>query len=541
MSRYTVSPLFFNVQYEENIPVGENNIILVEDGRSHMHWLEGLTMKFPIGASKRKALVTTHTSKDDDIVTLVHTNGIEEHQTYSRVVAELFDDIKSECTRKLIWPLNKVASSGIRDDTAKNTRKSKTNKSRARKNMKGKIETTKGTESSLIEVCLPEHFTPDPWMSDVSYDEDDADDPDNNVATTTPQREEMSNSIRNQLWRALNSSESHFGADLLFQMTHFHNQLPNDELCQDLIELLWKGPLHQKVRFPDCVRMELATKYLDLMKTTNGMAAKLAARLPADFVPAFLEQIETPATIYCVTGDEGRFTSAALKRVGQTLNVKNSSASLFSFLLQRQMKGYTRFQKQTKTTKVELEDFKATLESRALTREILNSGNSGNTLKSAIKATFSILVHYGHYLSNDSCFPLEECRPVASAEASEKIPPPATALDRAFVAAEVNNLLKTMGHICSYLAWLHCIDEGKQSLYETKYMVRDAVDFVISYARFDPSVFLSDVKGMKTASKRLEFHYADMKLQFALSLDKRISGDLGKLVAKLFSLPTHYF
>ena len=506
-----------------------------------MHWLEGLTMKFPIGASKRKALVTIRTSKDDDTVTLVHANGNEEQQAYSRVVAELFDDIKSECTQKLIWPKNKVASNGIRDDTQKSTRKRKTNTSRARKSMKGKKnDTTRGPRATLMDVCLPEHFAPDPWMSDVSDDDDDTDQ-DNNIATITPQRKEMSNSIRNQLWRALNSSESHFGADLLFQMTHFHNQLPNDELCQDLIDLLWKGPLHQKMQFPDCVRIELATKYLDLMKATNGMAAKLAARLPADFLPVFLEQVETPATIYCVAGDEGRFTSAALKRVAQTLNIKNSGASLLSYLLERQMKGYARFQKQSKTTKADLEDFKATLESRALIREVLNSGNTGNTLKSAVKATFSILVHYGHYLSNDFCFPLEECPTVASTEANEKIPPLATALDRAFAAAEVKNLLKTMGRICSYLAWLHCIGEGKQSLYETKYVVRDAADFVISNARFDPSVFLSDVKGMKTASKRLEFHFADMKLQFALSLDKRISGDLGKLVAQLFSLPTQYF
>ena len=205
------------------------------------------------------------------------------------------------------------------------------------------------------------------------------------------------------------------------------------------------------------------------------------------------------------------------------------------------MKGYTRFGKHARKdldTKTEMEDFKNSLESRALTRDIFGSLGTANGLKSAVKATFSLLVHYGHYLSNDFCFPAGKSAPAASA--ADAIPPPATTLDRAFVATEIKNLLKSMGRICCYLAWLHSVEQGT-SVYETSYLIRDAVEGVISYSRFDPSIFLSDVKGIKSTSTRLKLHWSDMKLHFALSLDKRISGNLGKLVAELLFVPTKYF
>jgi len=517
-------------EYEMEIPTNQGKITLLQDGRSFLHWMEGLPLKFPIQRSRRKAQVTIRLSPDsnddDETICLVHSNGTTEQQPFERVVAELFAGVKSKCTTKLTWPDIQAADSSClspsRSQTARYTPRS------AAKSSRGKHRAS--------NACRPEHFVSDPWMQD-DFDEDDDDD--NDEQTTAIQPREISNSIRNSFWKAMNSSEGHFGADLLFQMTNMHNQIPNKELCGDLVELLWRGPCHRNTYFPDAIRMELVTNYFCSLRTTPGMAARLAESLSQSFVSDFLEQVRTPATIYCAEGDESRTTSAALQRTGQTLSVKNSGAALLCFLLQSQMNGYSQFGKHASGTihsKQQMDEFKATLHGRALTRDIFEIVGTSNALKMAVKATVSLLAHYGHYLTSGFCFP--STAPTSSTMSkADKIPPHATSMDRAFVASEIRKLLKVMGRICGYLAWLNSIEQGK-SLYETKYAICDAIESVLDDVKFDPSLFLSG--GSKQKQKELETFWKEMKLQFTLSLDKRISGQLGFQVAELLGLPTTY-
>jgi hypothetical protein len=149
-----------------------------------------------------------------------------------------------------------------------------------------------------------------------------------------------------------------------------------------------------------------------------------------------------------------------------------------------------------------------------------------------------VLIHYGHYLSNDFQFPDP---PVRNDAVDDCLTPAhATAADRAFVAAETRKLLETMGGIVSYIVWLWSITEGR-SIYASKYEISKAVNSQLEDTKFDPSIFLTGSNSRKDKEKRVARHWVDMKLQFALSLDKRISGLLGQEVADEFRVVTKYF
>ena len=515
--------------YECGVPVGENKICLVQDGRMFQHWLDGLKVFIPVGPSKRKTEMTIKILLDEDgKIGLVHSDGrMVERRYYKDVVRELFGAFKGQAQTILKWPTR------ILPDPKETTREvapiEKTVVNKRRKKAPIKKNAVSG------ECCQAEDFEVDPWLVEplVEDEQEPEKEEDNPVAM-----KEMTNSLRNSCWKILNSAEGSYGAELLFKITEFHNKMPNDELCQDLIQLLWKGPTHAKgrVHFPDCVRMELANKYLLLLRSKQGMGTKLAKALPQGFWTECLDTIMQPASVYCVEDDESRTTSAALTRVGQTLNVKNSGANLFCYLLQHQLRGYSQL-KNDSVSKQQLAGFKSLLKSRALPSNILSSKDGiSNGLKRAVRAAFSVLIHYGHYLSNDFCFP----DPPAKNDADGSLTPPhATVADRSFVATEVRKLVETMGRIVSYMSWLWAVEE-EQSIYDAKYLISGTVINQLEDSKFYPSVFLTGVSP-KEKEKQMNRHWADMKLQFALSLDKRISGLLGQKVADEFRVVTKYF
>jgi hypothetical protein len=503
--------------------------------------MDGVKVTMPFGRSKKKAEVIIKVIPDDnnENVELQHSSGSTEIQSYANVVLELFLEVKQVAKKSKMFHLYPSGHITSLSQSARRVEEvAPESAPLPRRNANRKKATTKQIAASSIKAassatdavlpCRPEDFAADHWLSDLDDDDE----------VTLIQGKEMSNSIRSSFWKALNSSEASYGYELLFKLTSFHNRIPNDELCRDIIELLWKGPLHKKASFPDCVRLEMLNSYLKLIKS-KGVGSKLTTVLTPTFAQEVLEQVENPATIYCVEGDESRLTEAALLRVGQTLNVKNSGTSLLCYLLRRQLRGYQRFgpnEDHEINLKEETEDFKQTLLGRDLTRDVLKYGGA-SALKLTVRAAFSILVHYGHYLSSDFEFPKAKAVDPTS---EERIPPHASSSDQAFVAAETSRLVKQMGELCSYMAWIYCIEQGV-SLYESRYVIRDVVEGMLSSSSFDPSVFLKDTKGLRDHDKRLRRHWTDMKLQFALSLDKRICGHLGKHTAGLFKCATHYF
>lgn len=523
-------------ELEKGIPLGMGFVWLIEDGRQYRQWLDGLKVKIPLGSS-RKAVCTIRVPKEEGSLELVHANGRVEKQGYHRVVRELFDEAKTNCKSTFVWPhvttVDRTIAGTDSDSVKPEKSKSQHPSATARRNTKASAQMTRQVEyrsASDVDrrVCLPQDFTTDPWQSDNDDDES---------WEEMSVFKEMSNSARNSFWKALNSSEGHIGGDLFFKASNFHRKIPNDELCKDLVELLWRGPLHRSNQFPDLVRSELASNYFDLLRQ-KGIAARFAKSLPTSFTQDFLAQIENPAVIYCVAGDESRTTSAALQRVGQTLSVKNSGASMVCYLLQNQLRGYQQFGKKASllksssklTFKRETDAFLNQLQSRDLTRSILDGPGGTQSLKLAVRASFSILIHFGHYLSSDFVFP-----PPSDADTQTRGIPG----ERAFVATEVRRLLKSMGRIVAYLAWLYSIEQG-ESIYHARFLIRDVVDGLLSSSTFDPSMFLTKREGSND-ERRLSRHWKDMKLQFSLSLEKRISGLLGKHTAELFELTLKYF
>jgi hypothetical protein len=522
-----------STQYEHGVPVGLGKLFLLEYGETARHWMDGMKVTMPIGRSRKKAEVIIKVIPDEnnENVELEHASGCTEKQSYANVVLEIFAEVKRAAKKsKMFRPFPsghiKLFSSADRPVSVQEDAPATRKRAITKRIPAGSNKMT-SSHTDVVLPCSSDDFVTDPWLSDLDDDE-----------VTLIQGKEMSNSIRSSFWKALNSSEASYGYELLLKMTSFHNKIPNDELCRDLIELLWKGPLHKKVRFPDCVRLEMLNNYLKLLKS-KGVGSKLTKVLLPTFAQEVLEQVENPAAVYCVEGDESRLTEAALLRVGQTLNVKNSGASLLCYLLQLQLQGYQRFGANGEhdcNLKKEMEVFKERLLGRDLTSDILKYGGA-KALKLTVRATFSILIHYGHYLSSDFEFP--RCKAV-DPTSEDRIPPHASSGEQAFVAAETRCLVKHMGQLCSYMAWIYCIDQGV-SLYETRYVIRDVVEGMLSSSSFDPSIFLKDTKGIRDHDKRLLRHWNDMKLQFALSLDKRISGHLGKHTASLFNCATHYF
>ncbi|CAB9517558.1 expressed unknown protein [Seminavis robusta] len=535
--------------YEHGVPIGEGKIFLLEDGSVHQQWMEGLELKIAGGRSNRK---TNHTIKvipdNETMVELKHVaTGSISRQSYQQVAQEIFAEVKQTAKKARngfhAWPSHMVLepTRTTRKQTAaqepetaetKSVPKRSTRKRAPKKQVVATSDTEPSTSRGPALPLSPNDFFLDPWLSD---EEDDGNE-DEDEAEALVQCRDMSNSIRYSFWRALNSSEASFGSELLFKMTNFHNKIPNDDMCRDMVDLLSKGPLFKKTRFPDCVRLEMLNRHLELLLKTKHqqMGPRLAKVLDAAFTHEVLEQIENPAVIYCVEGDESRVTSAALLRVGPTLSVKTSSASLLCHLLEHQLQGYRRFgptanSADEKTLRADMQRFKEELLEKDLTRDILKSGGA-QVLKLAVRAAFSVLIYYGHYLSSDLAFP---SAPAVDSSSLDRIPPHARSNDQTFVATETGRLVKCMGRLCSYMAWIYCIDLGV-SLYEARFVIRDTVEGLLSSAKFDPLVFLKDSKGGKDDAKRLRRHWNDMKLKFALSLDKRISGRLGEHTSKLF-------
>lgn len=526
----------FSFQYELDVPIGEGKIMLLEDGRLCQHWLDGLEMQVPNGKSKRKSTVTLKVREGGDIVSMLHTDGSIETKGYSSVVRVLFDRVK-ENARTLVWSC--VAKAGTIRSVNDSSKAKKSSKRKATYERPANKKKTPIIGTGLVEACEPEDFIVDPWLSDSASDEEEREGLGEALLV-----KEMTNSLRNTCWKALNSAEGPYGADLLFIITNFHNKMPNDELCRDLISLLWKGSTHAngRIHFPDCVRMELAKNYFDLVKTKSEMGEKLAGALPDGFLSQSLDIIMEPASHYCVGGDESRTTSAALQRIGQTLNLKNCGANLLCYLLQSQLKGYEFFKASADPSRHKVEEFQNLLKSRPLVGEILRS-NEGvkGALKRTVRASFSVFIHYGHYLSNDFVFPdssIENC-----VDDPSIMPAHATPADRSFVAAETRQLVKTMGKIVGYMAWLWSIDEGQSIYGATDTIVTTVIGQLRGDFKFDPLIFLSKFpsRNKKEDEKRVNRHWADMKFQFAASLDKRIAGKLGKKVATDFRVTTKYF
>lgn len=333
-----------------------------------------------------------------------------------------------------------------------------------------------------------------------------------------------------RIWmKALRSSDQpHYGADLLITMVNCHNTLPGVETCRDLIDLLVQGPQYgfaSKVPYPGCVRLETAHELFDVLKTISPMRKVFDDAQPWSYWSEAIEMVTNPSTIYCVESDTERTTSAALFRVGHSLNVKHSGMLVLEYLLENIVSPH--LDKENQKSKSEVE---SSLRTSNVVSSLLSSGGSTEgALIQAARATISIWIHYGHYLSTEFNFP----RYHSEEEDSNMKPAEATIDEIEFVSSETKRLTDIMGKILSYIAWLYTIEHKEKSLRDCAPIIGSVLLEEIHSTVFDPSKFLDIGDGFA-----IEGHWNDIKLKFALSLDKHV---LGKAVAEVVKCDMKWF
>jgi hypothetical protein len=97
-----------------------------------------------------------------------------------------------------------------------------------------------------------------------------------------------------------------------------------------------------------------------------------------------------------------------------------------------------------------------------------------------------------------------------------------------FVRSQASRLVKVMGKLCSYFAWLYGVDthEGTSAL---AYLVSGISPQELEETTFDPAPFFDAADYLK-----------EVKLSFLLNLDKRCVPQLKPILAEMLGVATKY-
>jgi hypothetical protein len=343
-------------------------------------------------------------------------------------------------------------------------------------------------------------------VAESDYDSDETDD--NNITDLASHMSELNFSACNTFGKALNSSDTHLGAELLTFATTFSEQVPNEQLCQKLLNLIMLGPKSEGTMFPDCHRMELANNYMSLLLSKPGFADKLSRVAKPSFWRDCLDQMTAP--IYCVAGDEHRISAAAIERTGQSLHVKVCCAELFLALLSRELKGFVRKQHEPDTDSLNAKPIVANILARRR--------GAKEALEKSFKACTKLWSMYGHFILCD----LPDLETAMDADDGP------SDVSVHFVRSQASRLVQVMGKLCSYFAWLYGVKahEGTSALV---YLVNGSVPQDLEETTFDPAPFLDAADYSK-----------EVKLSFLLNLDKRCVPQLKPLLAEMLGVATKY-
>jgi hypothetical protein len=354
--------------------------------------------------------------------------------------------------------------------------------------------------------------------SDYNYDSDEtviahqSGTVDSPITELTDRLPELSHSASHVFGCALNSSDTHLGAELLTFATTFSKQVPNESLCNVLLELIMFGPNSGGTLFPDCHRMELATNYMSLLLSKSGFADQLSRVAKASFWRECLDQMTAP--IYCVAGDEDRISAAAIERTGQSLHVKVCCAELFLDLLSRDLKGFVR-----QHHRQHHEPDTESLCSKPIIKHILPH-HAKEALERSLIACTQLWSMYGHFILCDL--------PDLDTAMGAKNGP--SALSVHFVRSQASRLVKVMGKLCSYFAWLYGVHARENTRSLAILIDRDRyVPQKLEETKFDPAPFL-DVTD----------YSQEVRLTFLLNLDKRCVPTLRPMLANMLGVATKY-
>jgi hypothetical protein len=338
------------------------------------------------------------------------------------------------------------------------------------------------------------------------------------ITDLTNHMPELTFSVSNTFEGALNSSDTHLGAELLTFAATFSQRVPNERLCKVLLELLMFGPNSGGTHFPDCQRMELATNYMSLLLSKPGFADKLSRVVKPSFWEECLDQMTSP--IYTVDGDEHRISAAAIGRIGQSLHVKACCAELFLELLSRELKGFVRkLHDPDPNTDTDTDTDTGSLYSKPIVKHILDHPRRAKeALEKAFKACTQIWSMYGHFILCD----------LPDLEAAMEADDGPSVVSVHFVRSQASRLVQVMGKLCSYLAWLYGFDAHENAI-SLAYLVNGNLPQELEETTFDPAPFSDAADYSK-----------EVRLSFLLNLDERCAPELTPVLAEMLGVVTKY-
>jgi hypothetical protein len=221
-----------------------------------------------------------------------------------------------------------------------------------------------------------------------------------------------------------------------------------------------------------------------------------------------LDQMTSP--IYCVAGDEHRISAAAIERTGQSLHVKVCCAELFLSLLSRELKGFVRKQDESDTE---------SLCSKPIVKHILDHPRRAKeALEKSLKACTQLWSMYGHFILCD----LPDLETAIDAKDGP------TDVSVHFVRSQAGRLVKVMGKLSSYFAWLYGVD-AHESTSSLAYLINGYVPQELEETTFDPAPFLDAADYSK-----------EVRLSFLLNLDKRCVPQLKPALAEMLGVGAKY-
>ena len=302
----------------------------------------------------------------------------------------------------------------------------------------------------------------------------------------------------------LNSSTPQLAIQFLKLMSYFHNQSPNDGFCSMLIDLMRHGPKSGKISFPDCHRMDEAFRYVQMLLARPGMLDKFCANATSSSWVECLREMTQP--FYTAEADECRKTADAIERIEQTVQVKSFCMRVFLALLQHQAAPVSRAQ--------------AKCFDKSLLNHIVNHRRGPKeALEYSIRALTSQWISYGHFIISDG----------SAIKPDEGNGPSLSHI--AAVYEHSRHLLKSLGKICSYMAWIYgdCEHEKSDSVAR---LISNIVDSAIASSEFDPSPYLS--------SMPIETYWIKLKLSLVLDIDRHVFPGLQPVLATNLGVGFHY-
>jgi hypothetical protein len=299
-----------------------------------------------------------------------------------------------------------------------------------------------------------------------------------------------------------------------------HDQVPNDDLWNQLVDMITYGPKSGSVYFPDSAKMIAVMQYLRLMLSLDGQVDRCCEILDRESFRANHGGMSYPELVlshlsthshrfYMAEGDEYRTNHWAVGRIEQSLHVRICLAELFLHLLKHQLQPYVRRERtgETGPNDEEEEDSHA-YRDRPIVRHIVHARRGAkDALEKAVVVGIQHWLSYGHFVTVTDL----------SRFHADANPPSQDSLD--CLRGRIISLAEQQGLIISWLAWLY----GKEANEDT-FALADLIARILDRE-------ISTWANPSVVANRIE-HLREIKLQFIGNLEPSLCPQLRPKLAE---------